>query len=375
MRILLNGLVVYRGGHKTYFLNLIPQFGRIAKDHKFILLHSKWQDFFNFELPPNFERLIIGQQHRSVPKKILIEQTIVPYLIWKEDIDLMFSPTPVTSIFSPSPVIIAIRNSNIYNEVESSDKKYHLRNWILKEFSRFIVNRADAFIFVSQHSRDTALKVLNFDLDKSHIIYHGVSEHFYARSRNEDKSLIPTSHPYILTVSTIQTHKNYPRMIEAFARLIKQEGLPHDYVIIGGVESNSEYDRMNYLIDELNIRDRVHILGEIQNNKLPTIYRSASISVFPSLLESFGHPIVESMASGLPVVASNTSAIPEIGGNAVLYFDPYNINDIVEKVKMVLENNSIRGEMIGAGLRRAKMFSWESTAHEMISLFESIIEG
>ena len=101
MRILLNGLVVFRGGHKTYFLNLIPQFGKIGSDHKFILLHSKWQDFFNFDLPSNFERMVIGPQQRSVPKKILIEQTTVPYWIWKENIDLMFSPTPVSSILSP----------------------------------------------------------------------------------------------------------------------------------------------------------------------------------------------------------------------------------------------------------------------------------
>ena len=103
MRILLNGLVVWHGGHKTYFLNLIPHLGRLGQQHEFMLLHSPWQEMFNFELPPNFTRLVAGPKQRSVLLKVLWEQARLPALLHRECIEAMFSPTPGSATWGWQP--------------------------------------------------------------------------------------------------------------------------------------------------------------------------------------------------------------------------------------------------------------------------------
>ena len=92
--------------------------------------------------------------------------------------------------------------------------------------------------------------------------------------------------------------------------------------------------------------------------------------IFPSFYEGFGLPVLEAMACGTPVVCSNTTSLPEVGGDAVVYCDPNNVNDIAEKMEMVSSDEKLRQKMIEEGLERAKKFSWDKAASEHMKVFD-----
>lgn len=374
MRILLNALVVNRGGHRTYFNNFIPYFGKLGIGHEFFLLYSPWQEeIFNFDLPNNFSRLVYGPHSRSVLRKVTWEQVKLPSILKREKIDLMFSPTPVTTLYSPCPIVVAIRNPNLFMSLKLKDVRYIGRNWLLMLITRISAKKAAGIIVVSRYSRDEAARVLGIDHDKTEVIYHGIGQQFLERSNRSITDYFEVSCPYILNVSTIQKHKNQLRLIDAFAKLCTGDDLGYDLVIAGGIESKDDYQRMVLKIKQYDLEKRVHYLGEIPYHDLPSLYQGATVFVMPSLLESFGHPLVEAMASGVPVVASNTTAIPEICGDAAIYFDPLMIDEMSNSMRSVLLDEDLRGQLVVAGYNRVNAFSWTESAQRMLNLFEEAV--
>lgn len=370
MRILINGLAVFRGGSETYFLNLIPSLGRVGSQHEFVLIHSLWQEVLNFELPPNFMRILAGPKRRSVPLRVLWEQTRLPTLLRRERIDVMFSPVPSTTLFSPCPTVVAVRNPNPFSRLEFKDVRYLARNWTLRVVTQRMARRAAYLVFVSKYSRDAALRVLRVSSDKAVVIYHGTGPQFFKPASKTVPELQNGLRPYLLTVSTVQTHKNYPRMIDAFAHLCSNPDFGYDYVFVGAVSSQAEFQRIQERIRQLNLEGRVHYLGSVPYQDLPALYQGASLFVFPSLLETFGHPLVEAMASGIPIVGSNTASTPEIGGDAAVYFDPFDVNDMAGTIRRALTDDTLRARLVAAGRARAKKFTWTATAQRLLDLLE-----
>jgi len=103
---------------------------------------------------------------------------------------------------------------------------------------------------------------------------------------------------------------------------------------------------------------------------MPYLYNLADIFIYPSLYEGFGLPVLETQACGCPVIASNVSSIPEVGGDSVLYIDPYNIEDIKEKMLRLAKNESLKKDLIRKGFKNVKRFSWDKAAKEILDVIE-----
>ena len=119
----------------------------------------------------------------------------------------------------------------------------------------------------------------------------------------------------------------------------------------------------------------MHFLGSMEYEKLPHLYRNALVFVLPSRLETFGHPLVEAMASGVPIVASDLPICREICQNAALYFDVNDASELAQRIVTLIENPELRQRLREFGLERAKEFSWERTAAQMVEIFEEVING
>lgn len=161
---------------------------------------------------------------------------------------------------------------------------------------------------------------------------------------------------YFLYIGRHDRHKNLPRLIQAF----RQVGGDYELWISGS------YDRrytpaLERLVAALDLRERVKFIGYIERENLCLLLNQAIALVLPSLWEGFGLPVLEAMACGTPVITSNLSALPETAGDAALLVDPYNIDDIADKMKELTRSESLRSHLRQLGLERVQNFSWQKT--------------
>jgi glycosyltransferase involved in cell wall biosynthesis len=122
----------------------------------------------------------------------------------------------------------------------------------------------------------------------------------------------------------------------------------------------------------LGIADRVCFPGWVTHTDLPAVYCLADLFAFPSLYEGFGIPLLEAMACGCPIVTANTCAPPEVTSGAANLVDPLDVEAIAHGMHKVILDRTLRADMIGKGIERAKDFSWEKCARELLALFDTL---
>jgi glycosyltransferase involved in cell wall biosynthesis len=111
--------------------------------------------------------------------------------------------------------------------------------------------------------------------------------------------------------------------------------------------------------------DRVRFTGVLEEGQLRQFYAFADLLVFPSLYEGFGLPPLEAMAIGTPVASSSSASLPEVCGDAALYFDPRNVEEMADRIKEILKNPDLRKNLVKKGFDQAKKFSWDHSAAEV----------
>lgn len=376
MRILINALAPVSGGHVTYLCNVLPVLGCLDSYNEYVVLRAPWQDFWTFKLPSNV-RLVMAPlpPTRSVWRRVVWEQLGIPAFIRKHEIGLLFSIADITSLAAPCPVVLAIRNPNPYlgGNMGRGWRYYLDRKIALWTLTWMSARKAARVIFVSDFSRSVVCQQLKIPRQKAHTIYHGLNPVFRNVSVATPAWVEQLPKPYLLIVSDICAHKNYPFFVRAFVRICQRANFQHHLVIAGATTFQRDVDEMRHIAHEASIQDRLHLLGHVPNNELPALYRRADVFVFPSMLETFGHPLVEAMASGLPVVASSAASIPEVCQDAALYFDPTDLEDAIEKTTWLLADSSLRHNLVRRGLARVADFSYERTVQETLAVFEAVM--
>jgi glycosyltransferase involved in cell wall biosynthesis len=142
-------------------------------------------------------------------------------------------------------------------------------------------------------------------------------------------------------------------------------------VIVGG--KGWLYDSFFKRLEELEVHDSVFFPGYVPSADLPALYSAATAAVMPSVYEGFGLPVLEAMACGAPVVSSNASSLPEIGGDAALYFEPLDLNGMLDAIRAIWADADLRFELSQRGLEQAARFSWERAARETMAVYERLL--
>jgi glycosyltransferase involved in cell wall biosynthesis len=163
---------------------------------------------------------------------------------------------------------------------------------------------------------------------------------------------------YFVAVGNVKPYKNFGRLVEAF--LTVSERFPHDLIIVGQHDGLITGESNKFFESIRNSAGRVHLTGYVSFSELKSLVGHAEALVMPSLYEGFGLPPLEAMAAGVPVVTSTSASLPEICGDAALYFDALNVDDIANKLLAVASNPETRDERRKKGLERSRLFTWES---------------
>lgn len=361
-----------RVGIGQYAFELLKQFEefRIQNLEFRIYLKNKQRK----DLPKERE----GWWYRIVRPKKLWTQVGLPLDLYlhKPRPDVFFTPTHYAPRFSPVPTAISIMDLSyeFYPQLFKKSDLYQLKNW-----TAYSARKAKKIFTISKASKDDIIKVYNASEDKVVVTYPGIkkssirelSDKAQSSNMSEIKNKFGISEKYILFVGTLQPRKNVVRLIEAFARILKEAKDKNLELVLVG-KRGWLYEEILEAPKKFNIEENVKILEFVNDEDLQLLYKNAICFVLPSLYEGFGLPVLEAMVNGCPVITSNVSSLPEAGGDAALYFDPKNVDDMVKKISPLLNNEKLRKEMIEKGYKQAKKFTWEKTAKETLSVLEEL---
>ncbi len=234
------------------------------------------------------------------------------------------------------------------------------------------VRAADRVIADSEATRLDLLELYGLDTSKVDVLLSGIRDSYYSASLDmtiRKKYGMPNK-PYLFAIGTIQPRKNYSRSIQTLAHL-RDKGYDLDFVIAGG--KGWLEDEMYQTIETTGMSDHVHLIGFADDADLPALYSGAECTLFPSLYEGFGFPVLESMACGTPVVTSNVSSLPEVAGDAALLVDPLSTEAITHAVQRILDDSTLRQTLIERGFRQAKKFTWERSARQLRQIYADVL--
>lgn len=324
----LGGVISYTN-HLTEEFSKIPNlsmvyfYSSLRKPYKGHLKNVK-----SFKLPPTLFEVLFNNI-----RNVGIEKFIGPVDIFHSS-DWVQPPTKAKKVTTYHDVIPL-------KFPEWSDPKIvsvHRRRLELVE------REIDVVIAVSEATKRDLIDISKIREDKIKVVYEAAGEEFKRAGDEEiarfkrDNSL---PDKFILAIGGIGTRRNLNR--------VKEIGRDHPLVITG------------------------ETIKPLPDNQMPLLYSSAELLLYPSFYEGFGLPILEAFSCGTPVITSNISSMPEIGGEAALYIDPENTDQIREKVGEVLNDKDLRGEMIKKGLARAGEFSWERAARETAEIYQELM--
>ena len=314
---------------------------------------------------PSADRIDLPSRSANPFWSFVWHQVGLPALCERRDLDVLFLPAANRRATARSP-IPTVGTVHDFSSLHVSGKYGPIRETYIKKVLPALVRSLDRVITPSLASKQDIVDYAGVPEDRVVVVPNGVDhDRFrpFAEGIAEERiePLVGRSTPYVLYVSRIEhPGKNHVRLVEAFDRMCRREDLPHRLVFAG-----SDWTRaaaVHAAAEASASSDRIDFLGYVPDELLPALNAAADLVVFPSLYEGFGIPVLEAMASGTPVVASGTSSIPEVGGEAVGYFDPLDIDAIDSAMTRVLTDRRLHASMASAGLERAAGFSWDETA-------------
>ncbi|MDZ7315972.1 MAG: glycosyltransferase family 4 protein [candidate division KSB1 bacterium] len=304
--------------------------------------------------------------------RIFAEIILLHNLLQTNRIDLLHAPI---SYYLPNggvPTIITVHDLRILHFPESY---VPMRRYFLQRAIPWAAHHAFHIIAVSHFTKNNLMQRLNVPAEKVTVIHSGISFErfnitFCKGERERVRSRYGLPEKYFLAVGHLEPRKNYERLIEAFS-ILRRRGIPHHLVIVGreNWQVYSIYERVR----KLGLSGTVHFTRFVAPTDLPIIYQSSQVFVAPSLFEGFGFTPLEAMAAGVPVAVSNAASHPEICQNAALYFDPFDPKDMADKLELLLDDNSLRQELINRGFENIRRFSWKTCISQTLRVYQKCL--
>jgi len=306
------------------------------------------------------------------------KQVVLPLKAWSKNCDIVFCvDNCVPYMHLGYKTIHAIHDAFCFESPQHYGK---LWLWLYKNTIIPGARRCPFVITATSYGKKQIAHFIGITPDKLIVVHDGPKRVNYNQNSNnltQDilKKFSITPHNYILHVGSMFNRKNLVALVYAFGK-IKETGYPDlKLVLAGSLLTNrfdNDYELILNAIEKHNLKDTVVITGYLTDGEVGQLYNNALIYVFPSLNEGFGLPVLEAFEHNLPVLVSNNTCLPEVGGDAVITFDPFDINDLFNKIHMVLKDADLRKEMISKGQKRLKDFSWQATAEQIVDVFKRV---
>lgn len=355
-------------GIGRYTYELIRNLAEMDKENEYVVFLRK-EAFDTFE-PPNerFTKVLADFPHYS-----FAEQTGFLKLLNQTELDLMHFCHFNAPVRYNKPYIVTIHDLTL-SFFPGKKMNSFWRRFAYRMVLKSVTGKAQKIIAVSEHTKKDLMEVMNIPSERIEVIYNGVNPEFAEPSKTSRPDLMKKlglQKPYFLYTGVWRDHKNIVGMIKAFSEINEELGHQYNLVITG--RHNPSYHEIPDTVKEMKLEEDVHLVGLVDEDDLSALYQSALAYVFPSYYEGFGLPPLEAMQCGTPVAASDKSAIPEVCGEGnALFFDPYDIADMKEKMRIIATDASVRQRLVDRGFERVKDFNWGKMAEAVLHVYQSI---
>ena len=354
-------------GSRTYLLGLIGELARLAPENRFFI--------YSFE-PGETRRLVDAPNfvHRRVfPETARLRVPVVVPALEIIDRVSVFHSQYICPPISFVSEVVSIHDILFETHPELFAGAFSQRAvWLIRRSAE----RARFVLTVSEYSRRALLEHYHLPEERVEVTADAVDP---ARFRPIDPgpeldsvmSRYSLDAPFVLSVGRLEPRKNLERLIRAFEHVRQHldEGLR--LVLVGKEDFRFETIRQEARSLPTNA---VRFLGPVPDEDLPAIYNLASVLAYPSLVEGFGMPVLESMACGTPVVSSPRGALPEVGGDGVVWVEPEDEESIAAGIEHVLADSEERARLRRVGLERARDFRWAETAQRTLEVYRKCID-
>jgi glycosyltransferase involved in cell wall biosynthesis len=294
------------------------------------------------------------------PARLAWEQTGLPLLAQQIGANVLHSPFYTCPLRASCRITVTVHDATFFTEPEHYDKT---RRTFFRSAIKTSLRRAERVIVPSKATRDELIRLLEADPTRLDVAYHGVDQAAFHAPTPEEKARVRArlglgETTYIAFLGAKEPRKNVPNLIRGWAMAVGDRPDPPALVIAGGQGHDDEIDQA---VSSVPANLRLLRPGYLRFADLPGFLGGALVAAYPSYGEGFGLPVLEAMACGAPVLTTPRLSLPEVGGDAVAYTGPA-ADEIARDLSALLDDEARRVALAEAGLRRAKEFTWDSSA-------------
>jgi glycosyltransferase involved in cell wall biosynthesis len=354
------GLNSYFSGPREYIEGFVGAFVRQAAPCQVYLYYNT--DEFVGRYPQAVERV--------VPRvsDLFWDHLLLPHALRRDNIDLAIFPKGTIPLVQPCRSIpIALDMGYFYPELNA----YKVLNTIyMRSALRYSAKQAWGVFTISQTTANDVIRLFGVAPERVQNIYGGVYAHYQPVVDVDILESVRKRYgletPFMFYPTSISPRKNIDRALDAFEQI--QDQVPHHLYFTGKVawKSSTTEERLRGPISA-----RVHRLGSVRYEDMPALYSLADFTIYPSLFEGLGLPVLEAFKCGSPVMTSDQSCLPEVAGDSALIVEGYNTQSIAQGMLRLAEDKELRQLLRQRGFQRVKMFTWENTVRAALGWIDS----
>lgn len=338
--------------------------------HTLINLASNKHEIFLYFNRPSYEAHFPDSRNKrsiALRNRVFWDHLWLPNQLKRDAIDVTLFMKGTIPLFLPCRGAVIIHDLGYFDR-ELRPYKY-LETIYMKNMMALSVRKACKVFADSNFTKQEAIRHLKIETNDVTVCYQNCSP-IYEQSVSQNalieiKKKYSLPEKYIFFPTSISPRKNIDRVLEAYQSVADK--IQHHLVITGGQSWQVNLDKKI----SLEMVSRIRRLGSIPITDMPSLYRLASFTIYPSLLEGFGFPILEAFHSGSPVLTSNLTSMPEVAGNAAYLVDPYDVQQIATGILRLSLDEALCNDLIRRGYEQATNFSWEKTARIILAQLES----
>lgn len=358
-------------------VNFLKELAKTSSENTY---HLYLEEDVALELPENFHKVIFLPKYKrdDLIRKIWWEKCLLPKYAKHDKCEVFFSLYQSTTIMPKK-----IEHIMLVHDIIPKLFPEYLNNFRKKTYWKLTeraIKKARRIICVSHRTEKDLVEKLKVDPFKVAVAYIDIDPLYRKEVKVEESEKVLEKYGltagYIYNGGGLEIRKNAEGVLRAYRALLENYSsmmkipplvvsgkmMPDLAPLIADVEK---------LVEILGIKDKVKLLGFVPQEDLPALYKNASVFLYPSFYEGFGIPVLEAMSQGTPVVTSKTSSLPEVGGDAVLYCRPDEIDDLAMVTKNVLSSQHLHSTLAERGKKRMEKFAWSKFVAKFLNIAQA----